>query len=83
MLSPVAPTTAFELGSQVDDPLQMYLGDICTIPTNLAGHPAMSVPFGVDADGLPIGVQVMAPALGEVDMFRTASVIEAAAGEGV
>ena len=57
----------------------MYLNDICTIPTNLAGHPAMSVPFGVGDDGLPVGVQVLAPALGEVAMFRTAAVLEAAA----
>jgi aspartyl-tRNA(Asn)/glutamyl-tRNA(Gln) amidotransferase subunit A len=57
----------------------MYLNDICTIPTNLAGHPAMSVPYGADAAGLPVGVQVLAPALGEVSMFRTAAVLEAAA----
>ena len=57
----------------------MYLNDTCTIPTNLAGHPAMSVPFGADAAGLPIGVQVLAAALGEVPMFRAAAVVEAAA----
>jgi aspartyl-tRNA(Asn)/glutamyl-tRNA(Gln) amidotransferase subunit A len=56
----------------------MYLNDICTIPTNLAGHAAMSLPFGT-ADGLPVGVQVLAPALGEVPMFRAAAAIEAAA----
>ncbi len=81
LLSPVAPTTAFELGSRTDDPLQMYLGDICTIPTNLAGHAAMSVPFGTDTSDLPIGVQIMSPALGEADMFRAAAVIEAASKE--
>ena len=78
LLSPTSPTTAFELGA-IGDPLTMYLNDICTIPTNLAGHPALSVPFGVGADGLPVGVQVLAPALGEVPLFRTAAVLEAAA----
>ena len=78
LLSPTTPTTAFEVGA-IEDPLTMYLNDTCTIPTNLAGHPAMSVPFGADAAGLPIGVQVLAPALGEVPMFRAAAVVEAAA----
>jgi aspartyl-tRNA(Asn)/glutamyl-tRNA(Gln) amidotransferase subunit A len=81
LLSPTSPTTAFELGA-IHDPLTMYLNDICTIPTNLAGHPAVSVPFGSGADGLPVGVQVLAPALGEVPMFRTAAVLEAAAPAG-
>ena len=76
LLSPVAPTTAFRLGENTEDPLTMYLNDVCTIPTNLAGHPAMSVPFG-HAEGLPVGVQVLAPALAEIDMFRTAAVLEA------
>ncbi len=79
LLSPTAPTTAFPIGEKSDDPLTMYLSDICTIPTNLAGAAAMSVPFGSGADGLPIGVQVLAPALGEVPMFRAAAVIEEAA----
>jgi aspartyl-tRNA(Asn)/glutamyl-tRNA(Gln) amidotransferase subunit A len=56
----------------------MYLNDVCTIPTNLAGDPAMSVPFGVGDDGLPIGVQILAPALGEATMFRAAAVLEEA-----
>ena len=58
----------------------MYMNDVCTIPSNLAGHPAMSVPYGVGDDGMPVGVQVLAPAMGEIDMFRTAAVLEAAAG---
>jgi len=78
LLSPTAPTTAFEIGA-IADPLTMYLNDICTIPTNLAGHPAMSVPFGTGTDGLPVGVQVLAPALGEIAMFRAAAALEAAA----
>jgi aspartyl-tRNA(Asn)/glutamyl-tRNA(Gln) amidotransferase subunit A len=59
----------------------MYLSDVCTIPSNLAGHPAVSVPFGTGDDGLPVGVQVLAPALGEAVMFRVAQVVEAAADE--
>jgi aspartyl-tRNA(Asn)/glutamyl-tRNA(Gln) amidotransferase subunit A len=78
LLSPTAPTTAFELGAKAD-PLAMYLNDICTIPSNLAGHPAISVPFGVGDDGLPIGMQIMAPALGEATMFRVAAALEAGA----
>ena len=77
LLSPTSPTVAFGLGAKTADPLSMYLSDVCTIPSNLAGHPAMSVPFGV-ADGMPIGVQVLAPALGEQVMFRAAAALEAA-----
>jgi aspartyl-tRNA(Asn)/glutamyl-tRNA(Gln) amidotransferase subunit A len=79
LLAPTAPTTAFALGAKTADPLSMYLSDVCTIPSNLAGHPAVSVPFGSGEDGLPVGVQVMAPALGETVMFRVASALEAVA----
>ncbi len=79
LLSPTAPTTAFELGAKTADPLAMYLSDVCTIPTNLAGHPGISVPFGAGADGLPVGVQVLAPALQEPLMFRVARALEEAA----
>ncbi|MDZ7678915.1 MAG: Asp-tRNA(Asn)/Glu-tRNA(Gln) amidotransferase subunit GatA [Acidimicrobiales bacterium] len=79
LLSPTSPTTAFPLGDKTADPLTMYLNDVCTIPSNLSGDPAMSVPFGTGDDGLPVGVQVLAPSLGEIDMFRTAAVLEAAA----
>jgi aspartyl-tRNA(Asn)/glutamyl-tRNA(Gln) amidotransferase subunit A len=77
LLTPTSPTTAFTLGATTD-PLAMYLNDVCTIPSNLAGDPAMSVPFGVGDDGLPVGVQVLAPALGEVPMFRVAAALEEA-----
>jgi aspartyl-tRNA(Asn)/glutamyl-tRNA(Gln) amidotransferase subunit A len=77
LLSPTSPTTAFALGAKTDDPMTMYMNDVCTIPTNLAGHAALSVPYGVGDDGLPVGVQVLAPALGEVPMFRAAAVLEA------
>jgi aspartyl-tRNA(Asn)/glutamyl-tRNA(Gln) amidotransferase subunit A len=79
LLSPTSPSVAFELGAKTADPLSMYLSDICTIPTNLAGHPAMSVPNGYGEAGLPVGVQVLAPALGEPVMFRAARVLEASA----
>ena len=79
LLAPTAPTTAFALGAKTDDPLAMYLSDVCTIPSNLAGHPAMSVPFGTGDDGLPVGIQILAPALGEATMFRAGAVLESAA----
>ena len=79
LLTPTSPTTAFRFGEKTADPLSMYLNDICTIPTNLAGHPAMSLPFGAGVDGMPVGVQLLAPALGEATMFRAAAVLEAAA----
>ncbi len=78
LLSPTSPTTAFELGAKVADPLTMYLNDVCTIPSNLAGQPAMSVPFGAGTDGLPVGVQILGPLQGEAAMFRAAAVLEQA-----
>jgi aspartyl-tRNA(Asn)/glutamyl-tRNA(Gln) amidotransferase subunit A len=78
MLSPTSPSTAFEVGAK-SDPMALYMCDVCTIPSNLAGHPAMSVPFGVGDDGLPVGVQVLAPMLEEAKMFRAAKVLEDAA----
>ncbi len=81
LLGATAPTTAFDLGAKVDDPMAMYMNDVCTIPSNLSGHPAVSVPFGTGADGLPVGVQVLAPALQEALLFRVARVVEAHAPE--
>jgi aspartyl-tRNA(Asn)/glutamyl-tRNA(Gln) amidotransferase subunit A len=75
LLGATSPTVAFELGSKTADPLSMYLSDVCTVPSSLAGHPAMSVPYGA-VDGLPVGVQVLANALDEATMFQVASVIE-------
>ncbi len=79
LLSPTAPTTAFGFGAKTDNPLAMYLSDVCTIPSNLCGDPAISVPFGTGDDGLPVGVQVLAPALGESVLFRAAAALEGSA----
>lgn len=78
LLSPTAPSTAFPIGDKAADPMAMYLNDVCTIPSNLSGHPAMSVPFGSGDDGLPIGVQIFAPLMGEVVMFQVAAELERA-----
>ena len=80
LISPTSPTTAFKLGEKVDDPLRMYLSDICTIPVNLAGLPAISIPAGLSKDGLPIGLQVIANTLREDNLFRTAYTLEKAIG---
>ena len=79
LVTPTTPTTAFELGARTADPMTMYVNDVCTIPSNLTGHPAISVPFGVGDDGMPVGVQVLAPALHDAQTFRVAAVLEAAA----
>ncbi|HEX3907663.1 MAG TPA: Asp-tRNA(Asn)/Glu-tRNA(Gln) amidotransferase subunit GatA [Mycobacteriales bacterium] len=80
LVSPTTPTTAFELGSRVDDPMAMYLADLCTIPSNLYGGPALSVPCGLAEDGLPVGLQVMAPVQADERMYRVAAAVEAALG---
>lgn len=80
LLTPTAPGTAFALGDKTSDPLTMYLNDVCTIPSNLSGQPAISVPFGEGDDGLPVGVQVLAPLMGEVVMYQVAAELERAAG---
>jgi aspartyl-tRNA(Asn)/glutamyl-tRNA(Gln) amidotransferase subunit A len=77
LLTPTAPTTAFKIGEKVDDPLAMYLNDIATIPANLAGIPGISVPNGLASeDGLPSGVQILAPAMQDGQMYRVASIVE-------
>ncbi|ANY09787.1 Asp-tRNA(Asn)/Glu-tRNA(Gln) amidotransferase subunit GatA [Pseudonocardia sp. HH130630-07] len=77
LVSPTTPTVPFAIGDKVDDPLAMYLNDLATIPTNLAGVAGMSVPNGI-SDGLPVGLQIMAPALGEAVMYRVGAAFEAA-----
>jgi aspartyl-tRNA(Asn)/glutamyl-tRNA(Gln) amidotransferase subunit A len=78
ILTPTSPTPAFKRGERSDDPLAMYLSDIYTISVNLAGLPALSVPCGFTGSGLPIGLQVIAPAFGEADMFAVAHAFEQA-----
>lgn len=77
LVSPTAPTTAFRLGEKTDDPMAMYLGDIATIPANLAGIPGMSVPVGLATeDGLPVGLQLLAPAREDARLYRVGAVVE-------
>jgi aspartyl-tRNA(Asn)/glutamyl-tRNA(Gln) amidotransferase subunit A len=79
LLSPTTPTTAFPIGERVDDPMSMYLADLCTIPSNLAGNAAISVPCGLsDEDGLPVGLQIMAPVLGDDRVYRVGAAVERA-----
>jgi aspartyl-tRNA(Asn)/glutamyl-tRNA(Gln) amidotransferase subunit A len=75
--TPVSPTCAFRIGEKTDDPLTMYLSDIFTIPVNLAGLPALSLPCGFDGKGLPIGLQIIGRPLGEAVILQAASVFEA------
>ena len=79
LVSPSAPTTAFKIGEKVDDPLAMYLNDLCTIPSNLAGNASASFPVGLaPEDGLPVGLQVMAPPLADDRLYRVGAALERA-----
>jgi aspartyl-tRNA(Asn)/glutamyl-tRNA(Gln) amidotransferase subunit A len=79
LVSPTTPTTAFPIGERADDPMAMYLADLCTIPSDLAGNAAISVPCGVAPEnGLPVGFQVMAPVLADDRLYRVAAAIETA-----
>ncbi|MBO8185910.1 Asp-tRNA(Asn)/Glu-tRNA(Gln) amidotransferase subunit GatA [Streptomyces spirodelae] len=79
VVSPTTPTTAFPIGERVDDPMAMYLADLCTIPSNLAGNSAMSIPCGLaPEDGLPVGLQIIAPAMAEDRLYRVGAAVEAA-----
>lgn len=76
LISPTSPTVAFKIGEKVDDPLQMYLSDICTIPVNLAGIPGISIPCGITPDRMPIGLQIMGKAFDEMALFKAAYAFE-------
>ncbi len=79
LVSPTAPTTAYKIGEKVDDPMAMYLGDVATIPVNLAGICGMSLPAGLaDEDNLPVGFQIMAPAMQDQRLYQAGSALEAA-----
>ena len=80
LLRPTTPSAAFDIGEKMDDPVAMYLNDVFTVPASLAGLPAISVPAGLDADGLPLGLHLIAKPFDEVTLFRAASALEAAAG---
>ena len=80
LLTPTTPSAAFPIGKNVEDPLEMYLNDVFTVTVNLAGLPGISVPAGLDADGLPLGLQLIGKAFGEEELLRTAQVLEEAAG---
>ena len=79
LVAPTTPTTAFRIGEKTGDPLQMYLSDIYTVPINLAGVPAISLPCGTDPDGMPIGLQIIGPHFGEERILRAAYAFEEAA----
>ncbi|UDY24526.1 Asp-tRNA(Asn)/Glu-tRNA(Gln) amidotransferase subunit GatA [Nocardioides sp. Kera G14] len=82
LVSPTAPTTAFPIGEKVDDPLSMYLQDLATIPANLAGVPGISIPSGVSSeDGLPTGIQFLAPVLEDARLYRVGAALESALHE--
>jgi len=76
IFTPTTPTTAFDIGGKVDDPLAMYLNDVYTVPINLAGIPAISIPLGQDSEGLPIGGQIIAPDFAEQELIRVADFLE-------
>ena len=79
LLTPTAPSAAFAFGDKMDDPLAMYLNDVFTVPSSLAGLPAMSVPAGLDEDGLPLGLQLIGRAFDEETMLQAAAALEKAA----
>ncbi len=82
ILTPVTPTAAYRIGEKTANPLQMYLGDVFTVPTNLAGICGLAVPCGFTGEGLPIGLQVLGPAMGEPQILRVGYAYERAAGWG-
>jgi aspartyl-tRNA(Asn)/glutamyl-tRNA(Gln) amidotransferase subunit A len=80
LLTPTAPSAAFGLGERTDDPVSMYLNDVFTVTTNLAGLPGISLPAGLSSEGLPLGLQLIGRALDEGTLFSLAAAVEQAAG---
>ena len=80
ILTPTTPTPAFAIGEEPKDPITMYMNDVLTVPVNLAGLPAISVPTGFTSQGLPLGLQIIAPAFEEGRMLNAAYALEQAAG---
>jgi aspartyl-tRNA(Asn)/glutamyl-tRNA(Gln) amidotransferase subunit A len=80
LLTPTAPSAAFAQGDNMDDPVKMYLNDVFTVPASMAGVPAMSIPAGLDGQGLPLGLQVIGKPFDEETVFAVSAAIERAAG---
>jgi aspartyl-tRNA(Asn)/glutamyl-tRNA(Gln) amidotransferase subunit A len=80
LLTPATPSAAFAQGERMDDPVKMYLNDVFTVPANMAGIPGLSVPAGLDAEGLPLGLQVLGKPFDEETVFAVGAVLERAAG---
>jgi aspartyl-tRNA(Asn)/glutamyl-tRNA(Gln) amidotransferase subunit A len=76
ILAPVAPTTAYRIGEKTQDPLEMYMGDVYTVPVNIAGLPALSLPVGTDSQGLPIGMQLIGKAFSEPKLYQIGYALE-------
>ena len=76
LLTPTSPTTAFKIGEKNNNPLEMYMADICTVPVNIGGLPGMSLPCKLDSNGLPIGFQLIAKPFNEEAIFRAAYTFE-------
>ena len=76
LISPVSPTPPFKIGEKIEDPMTMYLSDVLTVPINPAGIPAMSVPAGFTKEGLPVGMQIIGPMLGEEKILKLAMAYE-------
>ena len=78
IVTPTSPTTAFKLGEKSTNPMEMYLADICTVSVNIAGLPGISIPCGVDEQGMPIGMQLIGKRFGEEDILKAAYTYEKA-----
>jgi len=76
LISPTTPSTAFKFGEKTSNPLEMYMSDLCTIPANLAGIPAISIPTGIDGNGMPFSIQLMSPELTDTSLLNFSSYIE-------